>query len=158
MTLRAALALMALSAALSGVVWHGYAEADAVEPDTGSAAETNAVLLPGMRETGSVATDSWAAVALARPLFDPRRRPTASDGHQVAAGLPHLTGVLIGPSERLAFFLDAVRNKSHVVREGDTIGAHVVHSIRPGETIVIGPGGHRVLRPSFERSGTGTAP
>ncbi|WP_176953087.1 hypothetical protein [Belnapia rosea] len=158
MTLRAALALMVLNAALSGVVWHGYAEAEPGAPDTESAAETPVVLASSGRDTGSATAESWASVTLARPVFDPRRRPTASDSQPVAAGLPRLTGVLIGPGERLAFFLDPVLNKPQVLREGDTIGAHMVQAIRPGEAVVTGPGGQQVLRPSFERSGTGTVP
>jgi hypothetical protein len=158
MTFRAALAFIMLNAALSGVVWYGYTEADAVELDTISEAKTTAGFSANVRETGSALADSWGTVALARPLFDPRRRPNAGGSQQTAAGLPRLTGVLVGLDERLAFFVDPAGGKPQVVREGDTIGAHVVQSIRPGEAIVAGPRGQHVLHPSFERSGTRMEP
>lgn len=158
-TLHAALALVALSAALAGALWHGYVEADATEAGTAAEAVADAAFLPGeARAVGAAPLDAEAAAALARPLFNPRRRPDIGGTQQAAERLPRLTGVLTALDERIALFEGPAGGKPQAVREGGTIAGHVVRSIRPGEAILAGPRGQHVLHPGFARNGNTTRP
>jgi len=97
--------------------------------------------------------DAWEASSLARPLFSRGRRPPA-DTRQVAAAapamtVPRLTGVLVGPFGASAVFMVSGSDKPVTVQEGDQMGAYRIRRITPGEVLVDGPDGERVLRPSF---------
>ena len=95
-----------------------------------------------------------AAVALARPLFSPDRRPGRNAGPAQAgpppAPLPRLSGILVTPAGRSAIF--AGQPASTAVREGARIGTYEVRSIEPGQVTLLGPDGPRIVRPSFDRS------
>jgi hypothetical protein len=97
--------------------------------------------------------DAWQASSLARPLFSRSRRPPA-ETRQVAAAaaavtVPRLTGVLVGPFGASAVFMVSGSDKPVTVQEGDQMGAYRIRRITPGEVVVDGPDGERVLRPSF---------
>ena len=99
-------------------------------------------------------TDVQVTAVLARPLFDPRRRPPmAGSAVSPTAGLPRLTGVIVGTFGRRAIFAGPPGGRSLVVQEGEQIEAYVVQSIGPGETVVLGPEGRRVLHPAFDPNG-----
>jgi general secretion pathway protein N len=103
---------------------------------------------PGGDATGAITT------ILARPLFRPDRRPVA-----VAARgdrtLPRLSGILIGPSLRLAMFTPAA-GPTRLVKQGDRIGAYRVSTIAATAVTLTAPGVRLVLTPHF--AGTPDAP
>lgn len=105
-------------------------------------------------------TGEWVATILARPLFSPDRRPPAQAaveaGPSMPAGLPRLTGIMIGPFGRSAIFAND-GGKPIVVAEGGQIGAWTIRAIKVGEVQVVGPEGARSLRPSFQASPSSVA-
>lgn len=96
-------------------------------------------------------TDAQVAVILGRPLFSRDRRPedAAVAVAAAAAELPRLTGIVIGPDGRHAFFAPAAGGKAAVVAEGGTLGPYRIVSITAGGVRVEGPGAPRVLTPAF---------
>lgn len=87
---------------------------------------------------------------LARPLFNPDRRPVPGAAGAAAAGPaspPRLAGILVTPDGRKAIF--AVDNRSVVVREGGRIGGFLVTRIADAEVTVAGLAGPLSLRPSY---------
>ena len=89
---------------------------------------------------------------LARPLFNPSRRPAAP----VAAGpgssegpLPRMTGVVVSPAGSYAIFASG-GSKPVVVEVGGRVGAYVVQSIEAGHVTLGGPEGRRVVAPAFD--------
>jgi hypothetical protein len=58
--------------------------------------------------------------------------------------------VLVGPFGRSAIFAGPASGKPAVVAEGGRIAAYVVVSIRPGEAVLLGPEGQRVVHPAFD--------
>lgn len=96
-------------------------------------------------------TDEWVATVLARPLFSPDRRPApnATFAESRIAGLPRLTGIMVGPFGRTAIFA-ADGGKPIILQEGGRVGAYTVKSIELAEVRLTGPDGQRILSPSFE--------
>lgn len=94
----------------------------------------------------------WAFTILARPLFSATRRPPPGGGASGTAGVgvPRLSGVLVSPSGKHAIFAAPPEGKGFVASEGAQIGGFVLQSISAGQVTLIGPGGTRVLRPSFD--------
>ncbi len=105
-------------------------------------------------------TNEWVANILSRPLFSPDRRPPA-DGSVVAgaglAGLPRLSGVMVGPFGRSAIFAPD-GGKPLIVSEGGRIAAWTVQAIRANAVEVIGPDGKRTLEPTFGNMPAGAMP
>lgn len=99
-------------------------------------------------------TNDWVTTILTRPLFSPDRRPPAAasvvSGERLV-GLPRLSGVLVGPFGRSAIFASD-GGKPLVVGEGSRVADWTVRAIEAGSVDVIGPGGARTLRPSFENT------
>ncbi len=98
----------------------------------------------------------WVATILQRPLFSQTRRPPPGEGTS-GPGLPRLSGILVSPSERTAIFAATGGGKPIIAGEGARIGAYVLQSISAGQVTLVGPGGDRVLRPSFAPAATAPA-
>jgi hypothetical protein len=99
------------------------------------------------------AVSRWMKAALARPLFQEDRRPSAADdGH---AGAPaRLAAVLTGDFGARAIFMPAADGRAVVVRPGDRIGELLIRAIGPGWVVIEIAGSKRILRPEFIDSGT----
>jgi general secretion pathway protein N len=95
----------------------------------------------------------WAATSLARPLFNPDRRPVAvaEAGSNAAAGLPRLSGIMITEAGRRAIFAATGAGKPQVVEEGGTVGGNLVRSISVEEVVLLGPDGPHRLHLAFDR-------
>jgi hypothetical protein len=96
-------------------------------------------------------------VLLARPLFEPGRRPPVTAQAAVAAApvvVPRVTGVLVTGTERSAIFAVPGESRSQVAGEGGRVGAFTVLSIAAGQVTLLGPTGTLVLRPAFGARGT----
>jgi len=93
----------------------------------------------------------WLKISLARPLFEPSRRPPKTS--ELSAGsapkLPRLSGVMITPEERIVIFAGP-DGKSVILHEGGSIYGYTVQKITPGQATVTGPDGRQVIHPSFD--------
>lgn len=99
---------------------------------------------------------NWTAAVLGRPLFSPDRRPAAmsvADAGAELAGLPRLTGILVGPFGRRVIFA-APGGKPIVVGEGDRVATYRITGIDTEQVHLIGPQGARVMRPRFLQAAT----
>ena len=144
----ALVALVALSGGLAAAM-HGALTASAPGLAVATAPrQADPMDAPGPAAVPEDRTGAWLATTLARPLFDPRRRP-AAEAAAPAAGLPRLTGVVVGAFGSAAIFEGQGGGRSLSVREGDALHDYVVHSIAPGEAILVGPAGRVVLRPAI---------
>lgn len=97
--------------------------------------------------------DRWVATILARPPLDPARRPPNHEAGPVVArggpeGPPRLTGVMISPEGRVAFFAPEGA-KPAVVKEGAQIGRWTVRAIEAGQVTLVGPDGTHKLHPAL---------
>jgi hypothetical protein len=148
--IRAAFAgLFAAGAVFAGVIqWELSSSPDPVPTPTVGSRPSGSTAASLPREADQVRT--WVATVLDRPLFSPDRRPPAQSGQEMAApaGLPRLTGIMVGPFGRSAIF--ATDPKPAVIPEGGRIGAYTVKSIDPAQVQVAGPDGLRTVRPSFQ--------
>jgi len=95
--------------------------------------------------------EPFAAVALARPLFSPNRRPPM----QVAGppterqGLPRLSGVVIDGPRRLAFFAGPEIGRTIVAEAGAALGRWTVVAIAADAVTLLGPDGEQQMQPRF---------
>jgi general secretion pathway protein N len=97
---------------------------------------------------GSRSDDSAViATIAARPLFRPDRRPVAVVAQNDAA-LPRLSGILIGPSLRIAIFTPG-EGPTRLVRQGGSIGVYRVATISAHAVTLTAPGVRLVLTPRF---------
>lgn len=157
-------ALLGLAAVLSGIVaWesgNGGAKPASWSPPPRPAAP------PPRREPAAAPADrgrDFAVVLLARPPFNPSRRPVAETASEAAAApatqaLPRLTGVLVSNTRQSAIFAGPPDGKPVVVTEGGWLGRYRVQSIRAGQVTLLGPEGATVLHPTFAPAGTLPAP
>lgn len=147
-----AYALTAAAVALAGVV---AAELTLTGSDPGQAMAVEAPqpLLPTLTPPPehNEQKEAWALTALARPLFDPGRRPEASLTAEASTpppnSLPRLTGTLVSPNGKRAVF--ATGDKSTAINEGSRFDAWTVQEISAGAVTLSGPDGPRILRVSF---------
>jgi hypothetical protein len=108
--------------------------------------------------------NSWVAAILARPLFEPSRRPPAHlSSKESPAGIPRLAGIIITATERAAIFARPDGERATVVGVGERLNGFLVQSIDAGGVVVLGPEGPRILQPSFNPAaprpiGTATTP
>lgn len=112
-------------------------------------------LVPGQRPDQAA---RWAAIILARPLFDPGRRPPhgAAASPDAAPSLPRVAGLVVTPAGRSVIF--ASTPKPLVVQEGGHVGAFTVQSIESGHVTIHGPSGVQVLSPAFGPPGSAPEP
>lgn len=116
-----------------------------------------ALSVPIRRENGQGEQAGWAGAILARPLFNPSRRPVAS----VTAGAQQslrLAGIIISPTGRKAIFAvsgvpekagaDKTSLRGMPVGEGEQAGPWHVRHIGAQTVEVDGAGGVQTLRPA----------
>ena len=90
--------------------------------------------------------DQRVAVALARPLFAPDRKPIASG----EAGLPRLTGVIASPNDGVAIFQGSGKVKPLLVRRGETVGGWQVTTIAIDSVGLRKAGAKLTVKPEFD--------
>jgi hypothetical protein len=126
---------------------------DAVELRVQSSAGRVAAEPPAPADTAANQAPRWEAAILARPLFNPDRRPfeqAAPSAGDVA--LPRLSGIVITPEGRSAIFVPAGGGKLTVVEEGGSIGGYVLQTISFGEVVLTGPDGSHSLGLTWDRT------
>jgi hypothetical protein len=99
------------------------------------------------------AVSGWMTAALARPLFQQDRRPSAVDDRHAGASV-RLAAVLTGDFGARAIFMPAADGRAVVVQPGDRIGELLIRAIGPGWVAIEVAGSKRILRPAFINSGT----
>jgi hypothetical protein len=105
--------------------------------------------LPAGEKQRPVAADDPRALLqtiLARPLFNPNRRPSETG----ARGLPRLTGIVVTGRERLALFASAPPTHSLVATVGTHVGPYEVKEIADTGVTISGPDGTTTLHPAFD--------
>jgi hypothetical protein len=105
---------------------------------------------PVGRQAPQDAPGKLIAVAMARPLFSPTRRPPRAAG-PVAEDFTgkRLAGIVILPGYRLAIF--AVNGaKPLALTEGETVNGWQIETITPRDISLRGPMGVRTLRPKMD--------
>ena len=152
------LALACLAIALSEVI------AIEATPDTRRAAVPLPVGVirssPVAQQGGDIGqVQNWADIILARPLFEPSRRPpaTAAGSGTGGPGFPRLTGIIIMPEQREAIFAVPGKTRPIVVTAGSRLNGVLIKSIEPGAVIVVDAAGARMIRPSFATGGVTAA-
>jgi hypothetical protein len=98
------------------------------------------------------ATSGTLATILARPLFEPTRRPLAPPTATGAPGerLPRLSGILVTSAGRLVIFAATQGGKSMTAKEGTKIGSFLVEAISPRSVTVRGPDGVQTIEPNYD--------
>ena len=95
-----------------------------------------------------------ADAILSRPLFSPTRRPAAqakTATARPALAMPRLSGIIMSGEQRSAIFAAADEGRRSVVAGlGEHVGEYVVQAIESERVTLVGPGGKRVLQPSFD--------
>jgi general secretion pathway protein N len=90
----------------------------------------------------------WGDTILARPLFNPDRRPVSEAGADASTSLPRLSAIIITSGTRAAIFaVDG--QKPQVLTAGGTIDGYQLTHIAPGSVELAGPDGTVTLRPQF---------
>lgn len=89
----------------------------------------------------------WTQTILARPLFNPNRRPTASDDAG-GDGLPRLSAIIIGQGITSAIFA-IPGQKPLVVEMGGTVNGDKVKSINADSVVLLTANGPIRIRPQF---------
>ncbi|MCQ8239513.1 hypothetical protein [Rhizosaccharibacter radicis] len=119
-----------------------------------SSASISAPASASEAEPGAARVDEWVTAILARPLFDPKRRPPSV----AAAGPaePRLAGILLMPKGRFALFAGENDSRGTLVAVGGEAGSFHVDRIDPDQVSVSGPDGTKTLRPRFSET-TGDA-
>jgi hypothetical protein len=90
--------------------------------------------------------EDWFRQILARPLFNPDRRPIDSG----VRGLPRLTGIVVAGSQRVAIFAGPANGHPVLAQAGARIGVYQVRSIDDDGVTVVGPAGTSLVRPTFD--------
>jgi hypothetical protein len=154
MTRLAMLALVFLAIVLGGVI------AMESNPETlrdPLAAPTDIVRLGAATRHagGSGQVQNWVDIILARPLFEPSRRPppTAAGSGTTGPGFPRLTGIVILPQQREAIFAAPGKTQPIVVTAGSRLNGVLIKSIESGSVVVVDGAGTRIIRPSFATGG-----
>lgn len=103
--------------------------------------------------------DSWRQTILARPLFNPTRRPAETQATEDS--LPRLAGIVVSHGRRHAIFMIPGQARGRIADVGDVVGPWRVLAIENGTIRVRGATGEQAMRPDRDRrtdSGThGTA-
>jgi hypothetical protein len=98
------------------------------------------------------------AAALARPLFNPARRPPEkSKAIGVDLGDTRLAGILVTPRSRLAIFA-VTGGKPLVVNEGEAVNGWEIEKITADSVALRGPSGTTMLQPKLEENAIAPPP
>ena len=99
------------------------------------------------------------ATTLARPLFNPTRRPAHQTDGSGNTGITdmRLTGIVTEPGERLAIFA-VTGAKPLIVQEGEEVSGWRIEGITPDAVSLSGPGGTTTLQPKPDTSLVRTTP
>jgi hypothetical protein len=95
----------------------------------------------------------WQQTILARPLFNPSRRPVGTASTQ--SGLPRLSAILIGPNEASAIFANG--QKALVVVAGGAVSGDKVLSISATGVVLMTFAGPVTLRPRYAANAAAAA-
>jgi len=104
------------------------------------------------------------ALLLAKPLFEPGRRPPVSapaQGREPATALPRLAGVVVAPGRSVAIFQEASSRPPAVLRTGEVLtGTWNVADIAAGSVTLVHGDTVLVLAPrgALDRSGPSLEP
>jgi len=95
--------------------------------------------------------EAWSKLVLARPLFEPSRRPPAASRVSTSSTLntPRLSGIMVTPEGREVIFVGS-DGKSVILHEGGSIDGYTVQTITPDQAAVTGPDGLHVVYPSLD--------
>ncbi len=151
----AALGLGLSAVALSGLIWLEFASSPSQSPPppVRAGATFGSPVAPPSGDDGKVR--DWVATDLARPLFEPSRRPPATG---TETGLPRLTGIVISTHVRDAIFISSGAKRAIVVTAGSRLDGMLIESIDADGVVVADASGTQRLRPSFERQAGHAAP
>lgn len=107
--------------------------------------------LPVAREAAAPRPPSvqrWAETVLARPLFNPNRRPPQSSA--AVSGVARLTAIIIAGGARSAIFAGAgTGEKPHILLEGDRVDGYAILRITSDTVELGGAAGRLTLHPQF---------
>jgi hypothetical protein len=98
-------------------------------------------------------TDYRVSMILARPVFEPTRRPPVSVSPTTggdADAIPRLAGIIITPTQRSAIFMTSSKAKAQVLTQGAHLGPLVIQSIGATSVLVVGPKGPQFLSPRYD--------
>jgi hypothetical protein len=119
--------------------------------------------IPAAQSSSEVdsAVAQWGDTSLARPLFQPDRRPVITADANQSTSLPRLSAILIVGGARAAVFA-ADGQKPQVVSTGGTIAGYRLERIAPDSVELFGPDGDLTVHPQFittaPASGANNAP
>jgi hypothetical protein len=126
-----------------------------IAPAPGDAGSTPPPALPAATaQVVDVAVSQWGSDVLARPLFNPSRRPDASAGGD-DGGLPRLSAIIVTGHEGTAIFA-ADGQKPQSVGVGGEIDGDKLLRVDPDEVELLSPSGPLILRPQFAPPGSGS--
>ncbi len=91
----------------------------------------------------------WTATILARPLFEPARRPPLPTAK--TPGFPRLTGIVIARELKEAIFVLPGAPQAVVVTPGSHLDGMLIAGIAATGVLVADGAGTRLMRPSFDR-------
>jgi hypothetical protein len=119
-------------------------------PGPGAVPPTSMLAVPAA--VSDYATDhlvgQWGDTVLARPLFNPDRRPASEVSTGTGTDLPRLSAIIITGGMRAAVFA-ADGQKPQVVQAGGTISGYQLLHVTPNSVDMLGPDGTVTLRPQF---------
>jgi hypothetical protein len=142
--------LACLTTALGGIVAVECTAPPAMQPASSSAEfrhEATVAPHPG----ASRQVETWVDAILARPLFEPSRRPPAvTTASSIGGpGFPRLTGIIILPQRREAIFAVPGKTQPIVVAAGSRLDGVLIKTIDAGEVVIVDARGARIIRPAF---------
>jgi hypothetical protein len=159
LTRLASLGLGLLALLLCGIIALECTHRKLLEPKLNFAAQhlPEGPVNPGLSDAKDVG--AWAAAIVARPLFEPSRRPpeSAAAAGATATAFPRLAGIIITPQSREAIFAAAGSPRPIVVMVGSRLNGVLIKSIDDGVVVVTDAQGTRAIRPSFDTSSSRSA-
>lgn len=107
-------------------------------------------------DAAAVSVSQWGDTALARPLFNPGRRPLDQPGAMADGSLPRLSAIIISGGTSAAVFAGDGQ-KPQVVSAGGAIGGYVLKRITADHVELTGPDGTLTLHPQFAAAAASAA-